>query len=272
MSGFALVLIVGTIGIANNPDAERLAEQAEAEFRAALAAPASSAEARSHFQTAAKHYQALAARGSPSAALYRNFGNAALLAGDLPEAILAYQQGLQRAPNDLGLRTGLAAARAQVIYREESPLGRPMDELRPPWVPTIPLRGKLFLGIAIYTLSWFALVRWRMVRRRGYRWGALAGLVVVALLGVAIGWDLSAMAEERRHPLVVIADDGVLLRKGNGLRYPRAFETPLNRGVEARALVRRGDWLQIQLSAGEIGWVPRRYVLEAGPPASSSSS
>jgi uncharacterized protein YgiM (DUF1202 family) len=59
---------------------------------------------------------------------------------------------------------------------------------------------------------------------------------------------------------VVIAEDGVLLRKGNSTAYPRRHETPVNRGVEARLLFERGDWVQVELSGGETGWVPRGYV------------
>jgi hypothetical protein len=63
----------------------------------------------------------------------------------------------------------------------------------------------------------------------------------------------------------VISDDGVLLRAGNGLSYPARSETPLNRGVEARLLYVRGDWLQIELGSGELGWVPREYALVDEP-------
>ena len=52
-----------------------------------------------------------------------------------------------------------------------------------------------------------------------------------------------------------------LLRAGNGLSYPPRYETPLNRGVEARLLFARGAWLQIELSGGEIGWVPAAYTI-----------
>ncbi len=60
---------------------------------------------------------------------------------------------------------------------------------------------------------------------------------------------------------MVIAADGVLLRRGDGLAYMPRYDTPVNRGVEARLLFARGDWLQIELAAGEVGWVPRRLVL-----------
>jgi hypothetical protein len=59
------------------------------------------------------------------------------------------------------------------------------------------------------------------------------------------------------HPLVVIAEDKTYLHKGNNTLYPRAYETPLNRGVEARLLQARDSWLQIELTGGQIGWAPR---------------
>ena len=96
--------------------------------------------------------------------------------------------------------------------------------------------------------------------------------------------DARLRADER-HPLVVIAQDGVLLRKGNGEAYPRRYDTPVNRGVEARLVEEREGfpatrgavglalgaptgvvaehqgWVQIELAGGEVGWVPRRFVL-----------
>jgi hypothetical protein len=35
----------------------------------------------------------------------------------------------------------------------------------------------------------------------------------------------------------------------------------VNRGVEARLLFEREGWAQIELAAGEVGWVPREYLL-----------
>jgi uncharacterized protein YgiM (DUF1202 family) len=71
-------------------------------------------------------------------------------------------------------------------------------------------------------------------------------------------WDSGRAADA---PLVVIAEDNVILRKGNGLSYPPRYEQPVNRGVEARLRYERGDWLQIELAGGEVGWVPRAVAL-----------
>jgi hypothetical protein len=83
----------------------------------------------------------------------------------------------------------------------------------------------------------------------------LAGLL---LLACATGVTALLVRQERwrqDRPIVVIAADGVLLRRGDGSLFPPRYDTPLNRGVEAELLFRRGGWLQIELSGGEVGWV-----------------
>ncbi len=89
--------------------------------------------------------------------------------------------------------------------------------------------------------------------------GAL--FLLAALLGAALALEVWDDDRDRQRPLVVIAEEGVLLRRGNGQSYPARFETPLPRGAEGRLIHERGDWLQIELSGGEIGWVPRKYAV-----------
>ena len=70
---------------------------------------------------------------------------------------------------------------------------------------------------------------------------------------------------------MVIARDGVLLRRGNGEVFPTRYETPVNRGVEGRLRFERGGWVQIELSGGEIGWVPGDSVsIDRSPPESNN--
>jgi hypothetical protein len=84
---------------------------------------------------------------------------------------------------------------------------------------------------------------------------------VAFLLAVALLVRAGEQRELEVHPLVVIVRDGVLLRRGNGMVFPPRYETPINRGVEARLRYERGGWVQIELSGGEIGWLPREAVL-----------
>ncbi len=246
------------------PDREIL-ERAETEFQEGVHLRQARDQAQPHFRNAAGYFDELRQRGVRNAVLYRNLGNACLLADDLPHAILSYRQGLLLAPNDPDLRDSLADARTRVSYPASGDLGRPRSDDRPPWLPHLHSSWLMFAAIVCYLLGCFSVTRWRMVRR-----GRLlaAGLLALLVVGVLSGWLMLRAYEWREsedHPLVVIARDGVLLRRGNGMAFPPRYDTPVNRGVEGRLLFERGSWVQIELSGGEIGWVPREAVVVDAP-------
>jgi tetratricopeptide (TPR) repeat protein len=236
-------------------------ERAEAEFQEGVHLRPSRDQARPHFRNAAGYFDQLRQRGIRNAALYRNLGNAYLLADDLPRAILSYRNGLGLSPNDPDLRESLAEARQRVVYPASGDLGRPRSDDRLPWLPYLRPGWLMFAAAACYVLGCIGLTRWRMVWRGRL---LVAGLLVMLFAGVLSGWLTLRAAEQREsevHPLVVIVRDGVLLRRGNSMVFPPRYDTPINRGVEGRLLFERGDWVQIELSNGEIGWVPRHAVL-----------
>jgi hypothetical protein len=258
-----LIALLPNAGPAARPDlSEReLLERAESAFGEGERLRQEADKSRPHFREAASDFDELRRRGVHNALLYRNLGHAYLLAGDLPRAILSYQRGLRQAPNDLALRQSLTEARQRVVYPASGSLGRPRDDQRPLWLP-IPRAEWLLVGAGVcYVLACTALTRWLMVRR--VRLLGVALLSFMLAMGLA-AWLLLRVEEERErdeHPLVVIAKDGVLLRRGNGSAFPPRYTQPVNRGVEARRLFERDGWVQIELSGGEIGWVPRDAVL-----------
>ena len=248
------------------PDADVL-KQAENAFHEGARLRDRPAEARRAFAEAAERYEELRRRGAASAALFRDEGDAYLLAGDLARAILAYRRGLRLAPNDSVLRGNLEYARSQVAVTPPGNLGRPPAEVLPPWLPRPSPTIILALALVLYTLGWLALARWWMLRQRGLFLAGGVALAAAVLLGGAFELWTNARRQQDLHPLVVIADDGVLLRRGNGLTYPPRYETPVNRGAEARLLVERGDWLKVELAGGESGWLPRKYALLDAEPS-----
>jgi hypothetical protein len=239
-----------------------LAAQARQAFAEGVRQSDDPDKARPLFRRAADLFAELRSGGAANAALFRDEGNACLLAGDLPGAILAYRRGLRLAPADRALQGLLADAREQVVYAPQSgSFARPPVRQRPPWLPRLPLTGGLLAALAAYGVAWLSLTRWWMVRRGPWLSLALVAFAATALLAGGLTFEGVQQHDEEARPLAVIARDGVVLRKGNGEAYPRRADTPLNRGVEARLLFERGDWVQIELSGGETGWVPRAAVL-----------
>lgn len=248
--------VLGILLIASLPAASPgdMRAEAEAAFQAGLEHLDDANKARPYFSRAARLYDELRQQGGDHPDLYLNQGNAYFLADDLPRAILSYRCGLRLAPSDPELRANLAHAREKVIYPQQGRYGRPAVENRPPWLPRWP--GVLFLSaLLLYAAACAAVTRWWMVREGP--WLRVAGwLFVVALLPLAgFAWEEWQVRQEERYPIVVVSVDEVRLRKGNGQSYPAVVDAPLNRGVEARRLFQRGDWLQVELGSGEIGWL-----------------
>jgi hypothetical protein len=264
---FLTLVLLGTAGIwPTNAD---VAEQAATAFHAGVQVHGDSDLARSQFRKAAALYAELRRRGVDNALLSRNLGRAQLLAGDLPSAILSFHHGLDLSPGNRKLENDLEAARSQVMYREDHPLGRPV---RPPsWSH---LRaGEWLLGATLaWVLAWVSGTRWWMIGG-GWRLAVAAtALGIAGLLGLlGLMTRQSEMSETR--PLVVIATpEGVQLRKGPGWRtiekepaYPPRYQTPLVRGVEGRLLSEHGEWLRIELATGEVGWVPASVAARDAP-------
>jgi hypothetical protein len=260
--GIPTLLIVFPLPAADT-ELSRLSElavkdRAEAAFAEGVRRRDDPDAARPHFRAAATCFDELRQRGVHNPILYRNLARSYLLGGDLPHAILSYRRGLLLSPSDNELNEGLEAARERVTYPAGTRLGRPGPAGRESWLERV--GGDWLVGGAaiLYVGACIGLTRWLMIRR-----GLLLAMGLTALLGAGLLTALAVHEASRVPPgaVVVIADDGVLLRRGDSLSYPPRYETPLNRGVEGHLLSRRGNWLQIELSGGEVGWVMQEYVL-----------
>ncbi len=261
-----LVLMHAVPAIPATMSDREVAERAEAEFQEGVRLRPTADKARPHFQSAAEYFDELRRRGAHNAALYRNLGNAYLLAGDLPHAILSYRRGLRLAPNDLALRDSLAEARERVVYPASGGLGRPRSDARPPWLPHSRAEWLVISGGVCYVLAWACLTRWLMVRRGRL---LVVGLIALLLAGLLSVWLILRTREERGQDDASAGADRPRRRaaasgKWAGISAAR-YDTPINRGVEGRLLFERGGWVQIELAGGEIGWVPREAVLVDTP-------
>jgi hypothetical protein len=219
--------------------------------------------ARAAYAESLAAFEEVARRGASNVELERTLGTAAFLADDLPRAIVAFHRGLRLAPNDTDLHWRLALVRDQVKHTAQAPLGRPPIDHWPPGLPRPTAAFWLVLLILTNTLAWIAITRWRMTRDISWRVMGIVCFLTTACAAATLAANHAAQIDHDRHPLVVITRAGVPLSRGNGPSYPTS-SAPLPRGAEARRLFERGDWLQVQLSSGEIGWLPRSAVIVDG--------
>jgi hypothetical protein len=221
--------------------------------------------ARPHFARAAALLEELRGRGANNPVLYRDLGNASLLAGDLPRAILNYRRGLQLAPRDGELGELLEGARQLVAVPQGSSFGRPPRDERPAWLRLPPHGVSVAVALLCHVSACLLLARWFMKRNFRLLW--LSGLLFLTAAAGAYAVVLHRGEEERErtHPVVIVARENEFLRRGNGHSYPPRYPAELARGVEGRLLHERGGWLLIELSEGETGWLHRESVLVVEP-------
>jgi hypothetical protein len=233
-------------------------QRAEQQYQEGQHARAQPETARPHFRAAFAAYEELRHRGVHNADLYRNLGNAARRADDLPEAILAYRRGLALEPGARDLQENLEEARDLVAY----PVGgrcRPDADAWPAWLPRPANHLLLTATFLLYALACGALTRWAIARRGLLI--ALLAFLLASMIGFAWGSDQWQEGETTRHPLIVVKDT-TPLRIGNGSSYPvHSFLPAAVRGMEGRLLYVRGEWLQVEFPGGDVGWLNQDRVL-----------
>ena len=158
----------------------------------------------------------------------------------------------------------LAIARKKVLYPQTGQ-GRPDPEVWPTWLHW-PTAGEFFVALPLlYSCLCIAGAFW-WVKPNLRSTSLLIAALSVTLIACA-GSTYSRHRDEvnRDMPLVVVTSN-TSFHRGNGTSYPQHAAVPiLPRGLEARIIHRRGDWLQLRLSTGEIGWLPRNQVLIVEP-------
>ena len=212
-----------------------------------------SPQTRAKFRASATAFESLRQRGFRSPELFLDQGNASALAGDLPSAIVAYERGLQLSPADRRLRANLTWGQEQVAALERGGLCRPTFLVPPLWPAS---RLGAGLGFLIYVSGWLSLGFWWTTRRTWLVAAALFFLALGALAATTFALLSWRFHQDQEWPLVVVAKDHVALRTGNGYSYPPRYSTELRAGCEARRLFTRGNWIQIELPAGAVGWIP----------------
>ncbi len=179
--------------------------------------------------------------------LLTDWGHAALAAGDVATATLAYRRALAIDSSNPRARRNLS------LLRQQMPEGmRPVESSATDTLFFFhhwPRARRLLIGAGAFAVAVLLLVPWSGRRRR-----SLAGLAVLPF-AVWIAMLLSLVLEDRRTDDAVVMDAAVL-RAADSAGAPAALSQPLPRGAEVRIVERRDAWTKIQLASGTTGWIP----------------
>lgn len=199
-----------------------------------------------------------AVRASPDRPeLLADWGNAALGAGDLATAVLAYRRALALDPSNSRARQNLAWIRTRQpdLLRPAQTSGA-TDTLL--FFHTWPRARKLIVGALAFAVAVLLLVPWTGRRKK------VLGMLAVIPFAVWVAMLGSVLLEDRRADDAVVMDD-VVLRAADSAGAPAAMSQPLPRGTEVTVLEQRGSWTRVRVASGAAGWVASGAVEKIAP-------
>jgi hypothetical protein len=211
------------------------------------------------FAEATAAYQAIIDRGYESATLYFNQGNALLKAGELGEAIVAFERARTLAPRDEDIKENLERARSLAVDVVPVPAGSiflsRLAAIKDWLSPAEALRAAaVCMWLVLLTASCSRL--WPR-GRAGLR---IATWVLVGLLVATSALAAIKVADAARTRTAVVVVREVPVRSGPGENYTARFT--LHEGTTVRILRLAGDFTEIELTAETGGWVPKAAVLQ----------
>lgn len=207
------------------------------------------------FEGAAARYQAVLEAGMESAALHYNLGNAHFRLGRLADAVVAYERAVRLDPGNADARANLALIAERLQDRIE-PLPRfwllaAFDG----WMRLLP-RGVLdAVAGASYALLGAALVLLVLRRPRRGRAAVRRSAYAFAAAFVVLGATLLARETGfgRAEEAVVVSAE-VRVRSAPSAEGGLTVFT-LHEGAKVRIDRRSGDWAEIVLADGKVGWL-----------------
>jgi len=213
------------------------------------------------FAGAVDAYEAVRSAGFESAALHYNLGNAYFKSGELGRSILEWERARALAPGDADAQANLDLARS-LTQDVVEPLPRFwLLSAVSWWLRLLPRSVLLALVGGAWLAAGVGVVARILTRspdvRRWAGWLAVAGAGVVAVFGTNL--MVRELGIDRPDRAVILADAVPVRSAPADQDDLTLFE--IHEGTRVRIEERTGEWAEVVLDDGKVGWV-RGDVME----------
>lgn len=220
-----------------------------------LLVQADSAYNRGEYSRSAELYKKIADGGFESPELYYNLGNAFFKLNDYPNAILWYERAKKLNPAAEDIIFNLNVANTRISDKIE-----PIPELfYIKWyrgvVQAMPVDrwatlSIIFLAAGFAGFILFLIARFLWLRKAGFRVGvAFIAISLFTLLFASAGNRFRSASGE-----AIIFDPTVTVKSSPDENSTEIFV--IHEGTKVTILDRIGDWYEIRIANGSVGWLP----------------
>lgn len=218
-----------------------------------LFAQANAAYEAGDFAASLALYDSVAAEFS-SFELWYNAGNAAFRTGELGRSILYYERARRIKPTDDDLQVNLTIANERVADRIAELPSLGVENLWTVLTASARLHLWSLLAIAFQVIGFGFLAGWLFVAKPAVKRSFFA----LGVAGVLIGFTAYGMANATMNRIEANTEAVILAPLVEVKNSPSADESNafvLHEGTKVKIRQQRGEWYEIKLANGSVGWV-----------------
>ncbi|TRX70318.1 tetratricopeptide repeat protein [Carboxylicivirga sp. M1479] len=211
------------------------------------------------YQSAIDTYKGILSTGVESGSLYFNLGNAFYKNGELANAILNYERAILLKPHDKDIKFNLELAYSQTTDKIESV----DDFFLSKWV--VDFRNKTtsdtwaFIGISFFVLTLvmaalFFFSNSSLLKKAGFYLGV--GLLLGTFVTLTFSYHQKNKLLVRHHAIVF--SPSLTVKSSPDASGTEIFI--LHEGTKVEILSSLGQWKEIQIADGTVGWVEESSI------------
>lgn len=215
---------------------------------------ANSAYNSGNYDSAIVVYEKILNVGMESVPVYYNMGNAYYKLHEYPMAIYCYEKALKLDPSDEDVQTNLAIANAAIVDKIE-PV--PQSFVVRWWRS---LRSALsgnqwawcsIAAFALLLLMFFLFLRARKVGLR--KLGFFMGLIFLIVFGLSVVFAMQLKHIADTQDQAIVMTPTVTVKSSPSTNSVDLFV--LHEGAKVDVMDTQGDWAQIRIANGSVGWL-----------------
>lgn len=221
-----------------------------------LVRQANEAYVNSEYSYAIELYELVLEQKLESFELYYNLGNAWFREGRYGKSILNYERALRFRPSDENTLFNLEVARARTVDRINPVPQIFYERWWNNFVALLSTDGWSFFALALLVLTLSFLGVYFFSRTRGVKKAAFGLAFVFGLLCfMAFGLARTQYARTHQQLEAIVMVPRATAKSSPGESSPDLFV--IHEGSKARITTELGDWYEVRLANGNVGWVKK---------------
>ena len=210
---------------------------------------------KGNYEKAIAHYQGILEEGKHSSALYYNLGNCYYKLNQIAPSIYYYEKALLLSPHDAEIKNNLVYAQNMTLDAITPLPQTTLSRLYKQLTGFLSFDGWAYLGVVFVVIFVLAYILFYYFQYSTYkRIAFISSLIAIALAVISV---LIAFVEfqdfKADDPAIIFAQEIAVTAEPND-RSEVAFV--LHEGTKVNVLETFDDYKKIELSDGQVGWLP----------------